>query len=65
MMRTTKITNRHLIALRLKLDNLKESKKQKLACKKPNCNKSVYAYVRRKQNVQDKVGPLEDSAGNI
>ena len=24
-----------------------------------------YAYVRSKQNVQDKVGPLEDSAGNI
>ena len=26
---------------------------------------SVYAYVRSKQNVQDKVVPLEDSAGNI
>ena len=25
----------------------------------------MYAYVRSKQNVQDKVGPLEDSAGNI
>ena len=24
-----------------------------------------YAYVRSKQNVQDKVGPLEDNAGNI
>ena len=26
---------------------------------------SFYAYVRSKQNVQDKVRPLEDSAGNI
>ena len=28
-------------------------------------SKSFYAYVRRKQNVRDKVGPLEDNAGNI
>ena len=27
--------------------------------------KSFYAYVRSKQNVRDKVGPLEDNAGNI
>ena len=26
---------------------------------------SFYAYVRSKQNVLDKVGPLEDNAGNI
>ena len=26
-------------------------------------NKSLYAYVRSKQNVRDKVGPLEDNAG--
>ncbi len=26
---------------------------------------SFYAYVRSKQNVRDKVGPLEDNAGNI
>ena len=26
---------------------------------------SFYAYVRSKQNVQEKVRPLEDSAGNI
>ena len=25
----------------------------------------MYAYIRSKQNVRDKVGPLEDSAGNI
>ncbi len=27
--------------------------------------KSFYAYVRSKQNVRDKVGPLEDNAGDI
>ena len=27
--------------------------------------KSFYAYVRSKQNVRDKVGPLVDNAGNI
>ena len=43
--------------LRLKLENLKEAIK--------NDSKSFYAYVRSKQNVRDKVGPLEDSAGNI
>ena len=26
---------------------------------------NVYAYVRSKENVRDKDGPLEDSAGNI
>ena len=26
---------------------------------------SLYAYVRSKQNVRNKVGPLEDNAGNI
>ena len=31
---------------------------------KSDC-KSFYAYVRSKQNVRDKVGPLEDNAGNI
>ena len=36
-----------------------------LACNIKNDSKSFYAYVRSKQNVQDKVGPLEDSAGNI
>ena len=41
------------------------SYEQKLACNIKNDSKSFYAYVRSKQNVQDKVGPLEDSAGNI
>ena len=43
----------------------KISYEQKLACNIKNDSKSLYAYVRSKQNVQDKVGPLEDSAGNI
>ena len=28
-------------------------------------SKSFYAYLRSKQNVRDKVGPLEDNVGNI
>ena len=43
----------------------KRSYEQKLACNIKNESKSFYAYVRSKKNVQDKVGPLEDSAGNI
>ena len=43
----------------------KRSYEQKLACNIKNDSKSFYAYARSKQNVQDKVGPLEDSAGNI
>ena len=43
----------------------KRSYEQKLACNIKNDSKSFYAYVRNKQNVQEKVGPLEDSAGNI
>ena len=43
----------------------KRSYEQKLACNIKNDSKSFYAYVRSKQNEQDKVGPLEDSAGNI
>ena len=43
----------------------KRSYEQKLACNIKNDSKGFYAYVRSKQNVQDKVGPLEDSAGNI
>ena len=46
--------------LRLKLDNLKL-----LACNIKNYSNSFYAYVRSKQNIPDKVVPLEDSAGNI
>ena len=50
--------------LRLRKKKLKEAMKKKV-CDIKNYSKSFYAYVRSKQNVQDKVGPLEDSAGNI
>ena len=43
----------------------KRSYEQKLACNIKNDSKSFYAYVRSKQNVQDKDGTLEDSASNI
>ena len=37
----------------------------KLAQNIKSDSKSFYAYVRSKQNVRDKVGPLKDNAGNI
>ena len=37
----------------------------KLAQNIKSDSKSFYAYVRSKQHVRDKVGPLEDNAGNI
>ena len=45
----------------------KRSYEQKLAYNIKNDCKSFYAYIRStgKQNVRDKVRPLEDSAGNI
>ena len=43
----------------------KRSYEQKLACDIKTDSKSFYAYIRSKQNVPDKVGPHEDSAGNI
>ena len=38
---------------------------QKLAQNIKTESNSIYAYVRSKQNVRDKVGPLEDTVGNI
>ena len=55
-------------ALNAATTEIRQSKRnyeQKLACNIKNDSKSFYAYVRSKQNVQDKVGPLKDSAGNI
>ena len=55
-------------ALNIATHEIRQSKRsyeQKLACNIKHDGKSFYAYVRSKQNVQDKVGPLEDSAGNI
>ena len=43
----------------------KRNFEQKLAQHIKSDSKSFYAYVRSKQNVRDRVGPLEDSAGNI
>ena len=54
-----------LNAAKTEIRQSKRSYEQKLACNIKNDSKSFYAYVRSKQNVKDKVGPLEDSAGNI
>ena len=43
----------------------KRNFEHKLAQNIKSESKSFYAYVRSKQNVRDKVGPLEDNAGNI
>ena len=43
----------------------KRSYEQKLECNINNDSKRFHACIRSKQNVRDKVGPLEDSAGNI
>ena len=43
----------------------KRNFEHKLAQNIKSDNKSFYAYVRSKQNVRDKVGPLEDNAGDI
>ncbi len=43
----------------------KRNFEHKLAHNIKSDSKSFYAYVRSKQNVRDKVGPLEDNAGNI
>ena len=45
--------------------NSKRSYEQKIAFNIKHERKSFYAYVRSKQKVQDKVGPLEGSDGNI
>ena len=45
--------------------NSKRNCEHKLAQNIKSDSKSFYAYVRSKQNVRDKVGPLEDNVGNI
>ena len=45
--------------------NSKRSYEQKFAFNIKHDSKSFYAYVRSKQQVQDKVGPLEGSDRNI
>ena len=48
-----------------KVRNCKRNFEHRLAQHIKSDSKSFYAYVRSKQNVRDKVGPLEDNAGNI
>ena len=45
--------------------NSKRSYEQKFAFNIKHDGKSFYAYVRSKQKVHGKVGPLEDSDGNM
>ena len=55
-------------ALNLATTEIRKSKitfEQKLAGNIKNDSKSFYAYVRSKQKVQDKVGPLENNSENI
>ena len=55
-------------ALNLATNVIRKSKRtfeKKLAGNVKNDSKSFYAYVRSKQKVQDKVGPLEKNNGNI
>ena len=53
-------------ALNAATNEVRKSKRnfeEKLALNIKSDSKSFYAYVRSKQNVRDKVGPLEDNAG--
>ena len=55
-------------ALNAATNEVRKSKRdveQKLAQNIKSDSKSIYAYVRSKQHVRDKVGPLVDNAGNI
>ena len=55
-------------ALNLATTEIRKSKRtfeKKLAGNIKNDSKSFYAYVRSKQKVRDKVGPLENNRGNI
>ena len=55
-------------ALNAATNEVRKSKRNfelKLAQNIKSDSKSFYAYVRSKQNVGDKVGPLEDNAGDI
>ena len=60
IMRLTKLTK-----CSDKLQKSKRNFEHKLAQNIKSDSKNFYAYVRSKQNVQDKVGPLEDNFGNM
>ena len=54
-------------ALNAATNEVRKSKinvENKLAQHIKSDSKSLYAYVRSKKNVRDRVGPLEDNAGN-
>ena len=51
--------------LQLKLDIQREAATKTIAFNIKHDGKSFYGYVQSKQKVQDKVGPLEGSDGNI
>ena len=54
--------------LNLATNEMRKSKRtfeKKLTGNIKNYNKSFYAYVRSKQKVRDKGGPLENNSGNI
>ena len=58
----------YIEALNTATNEVRKSKRNvehKLAQNIISDSKSFYAYVRSKQNVRDKVGPLEDNAGDI
>ena len=66
--RTDKEYDAYKEALNAATNEVRKSKRNlehKLAQNIKSDSKSFYAYVRSKQNVRDKVGPLEDNAGNI
>ena len=56
------------VALNLATTEIRKYKRtfeQKLTGNIKNDSKSLYAYVRSKEKVRDKVGPLENNRGNI
>ena len=56
------------VALNAATNEVRKSKRKfehKLAQHIKSNSKRFYAYIRSKQNVREKVGPLEDNAGNI
>ena len=63
--KTIAFIKKHLIKLQLKLEIQREATNKKIAFNIKHDSKSFYAYVRSKQKVQDMVGPLEGSDGNI
>ena len=51
--------------VRIEIRKSKRTFEKKLAGNIKNYSKSFYAYVRNKQKVRDKVGPLKNNSGNI